>query len=326
MFFRAADNGSNAWWQYLFGIIIVAMGYVIGQVPLMIVVLLAAARQDDTALVDDFARSMDFSTIGLDPNVGFALALMMFMGALGGLWITIRMIHGRTFGSLINNLGQVRWSRFFWAISVWFILGLIAEGISWFINAEAYTWQFNPSSFFILLFIALLLIPFQASFEELFVRGYLMQGIGLGTGSKVMAMLVTSFLFAGLHLMNPEITQFGMITMVTYYVLVGFFLAFLTVMDDGLELAMGVHTATNLFGSLVITFDGSALQTPALIKLESPDVQIMLLLMVLSASIFILLAGKKYGWTDWNKWKHRLQSNPSNIPLLEDETELNEHA
>ena len=86
--------------------------------------------------------------------------------------------------------------------------------------------QFEASSFFILVIIALALIPFQASFEELFVRGYLMQGIGLGTRSKVIAMVVTSFLFASLHLMNPEISEFGMSTMVTYYVLVGLFLVF----------------------------------------------------------------------------------------------------
>lgn len=325
MFFRAADNGSNAWWQYLFGIIIVALGYVIGQVPLMMVVILAAARQDDPSLVNDFAQSMDFTSIGLDPNTGFALALMMFLGALGGLWIVIKFIHNRRFVSLINHLDRVRWSRFFWAILVWFLLGMIAEGVSWIFNPDAYTWQFNPSSFFVLLVIALLLIPFQASFEELFVRGYLMQGIGLGTRSKVLAMVITSFLFAGLHLMNPEITQFGMSTMITYYVLVGFFLAFLTVMDDGLELAMGVHTATNLFGSLVITFDGSALQTPALYKLETPDVQIMLLLMILSASVFILLAAKRYGWTDWTKWKQPVEANTPESPLLVDGVESTEH-
>jgi len=138
-------------------------------------------------------------------------------------------------------------------------------------------------------------------------------------------MVITSFLFAGLHLMNPEITQFGMSTMITYYVLVGFFLAFLTVMDDGLELAMGVHTATNLFGSLVITFDGSALQTPALFKLETPDVQIMLLLMILSASVFILLAAKRYGWTDWAKWKQPVEANTPESPLLVDDVESTEH-
>ncbi|MCF8237853.1 MAG: CPBP family intramembrane metalloprotease [Saprospiraceae bacterium] len=301
MFFQAAANGSNSWWQYLFGIVIVALGYLLGQVPLGVVTLWAAEKQGDLSLVQEFAVTMDFSVLGLDPNLGFALALTMFLGALLGLWIVIRYLHQRPFLSLINHLGKIRWSRFLWGAGIWLVLGIVAEGVSWIINPEAYHLQFEAGSFFMLLVIALVLIPFQASFEELFVRGYLMQGIGLGTHSRVIAMVATSFLFAGLHLMNPEISEFGLTTMVAYYVLVGLFLAIITVMDDGLELAMGVHTATNLYGSILITFEGSALQTPALIHLDVPNVQIMLLLMVLSATIFLLLASKKYGWAAWTK-------------------------
>ncbi|MEZ5032291.1 MAG: hypothetical protein R2787_12890 [Saprospiraceae bacterium] len=69
----------------------------------------------------------------------------------------------------------------------------IAEGVSWIFNPDAYIRQFHPSSFLVLLVIALLLIPFQASFEELFVRGYLRQGIGLGTRSEILAMVINQF-------------------------------------------------------------------------------------------------------------------------------------
>ncbi len=299
-----------------------ALGYLIGQVPLGIVTLWAAEQQGDLSLVQEFADTMDFSVLGLDANIGFALALIMFLGALLGLWVVIRYLHQRPFLSLINNLGKIRWSRFLWGAGIWLLLGILAEGVSWMINPEAYHLQFEASSFITLVGIALILIPFQAGFEELFVRGYLMQGIGLGTHSKVIAMVATSFLFAGLHLMNPEISEFGLSTMVAYYVLVGLFLAVLTVMDDGLELAMGVHTATNLYGSILITFEGSALQTPALIKLDVPNVQIMLLLMVLSATVFLIIASKKYGWADWKKLTEPIQTTrPEEIVLNDDESQ-----
>ncbi len=321
MFFQAAARGSNSWWLYLSGIIIVALGYLLGQVPLGVITLWAAREQGNLGLVQEFAETMDFSVLGLDTNVGFALALIMFLGALLGLWIVIRYLHQRPFLSLVNAPGKIRWSRFFWGAGLWIVLGLLAEGVSWVINPEAYHLQFEAGSFFILVVIALALIPFQASFEELFVRGYLMQGIGLGTHSKVIAMVATSFLFAGLHLMNPEVTEFGMTTMVTYYVLVGLFLAVLTVRDDGLELAMGVHTATNLYGSIFITFEGSALQTPALIRLDVPDVQIMLLMMVLSATLFLIVASRKYGWVGWNKLTEPIPSTkPELIVLDQDES------
>lgn len=317
MFFQAANNGSNSWWQYLLGIVLVALGYLFGQVPLGIVVLWAANQKGDLSLVNEFAESVDFSIIGLNANIGFTLALIMFLGALLGLWIAIRYLHNRPFVSLVNALGRIRWSRFMWGMSIWLALGIAAEAISWVINPEAYHLQFQAGPFFWLVIIALILIPFQASFEELFVRGYLMQGIGLGTRSRVFAMVATSILFASLHLMNPEIAAFGLSSMVAYYILVGLFLAVITVMDDGLELAMGVHTATNLFGSILITFEGSALQTPALIKLDTPDVQIMLLLMVLSATVFLKLASKKYGWDSLSKLRLPIQTTRSEDSVLE---------
>lgn len=320
MFFQAANNGSNSWWQYLLGILIVALGYLFGQAPLGIVVLWAANRKGDLSLVNEFAESVDFSIVGLNANIGFALALIMFLGALLGLWITVRYLHNRTFVSLVNSFGRIRWSRFLWGLGIWIGLGIASETISWAINPDAYHVQFEAGSFIWLVIIALLLIPFQASFEELFVRGYLMQGIGLGTHSRVFAMISTSVVFASLHLMNPEITKFGLSSMVAYYVLVGLFLAVITVMDDGLELAMGVHTATNLFGSILITFEGSALQTPALIKLDTPDVQIMLWLMVLSASVFLVLASRKYSWDTWAKLRSPIQTTRSETSVLEDDT------
>lgn len=319
MFFQAAKNGSNSWWQYLFGIGLVALGYLFGQVPLGIVVLWAASEKGDLSLVNEFAESVDFSVIGLNANIGFTLALIMFLGALLGLWIAIRYLHNRPFVTLINAIGQIRWSRFMWGLGIWMALGIGAEAVSWAINPEAYHLQVEAGPFFWLVIIALILIPFQASFEELFVRGYLMQGIGLGTRSRVFAMVSTSVLFAALHLMNPEIAAFGMSTMVAYYILVGLFLAVITVMDDGLELAMGVHTATNLFGSILITFEGSALQTPALIKLETPDVQIMLFLMVLSATAFLILASRKYGWDNWSKLRSPIQTTTAEESVLKED-------
>ena len=319
MFFQAANSGSNSWWQYLFGVIIVALGYLFGQIPLGIVVIWAAQKQGDISAVNDFASSLDFAELGLSSNFGFALALIMFLGALLGLWIAIKYLHNRPFSTLINPFQRIRWSRFFWGLLVWLAFGILAECISWFFNPGDYHLQFDAGSFFILAIIALILIPFQASFEELFVRGYLMQGIGLGTQSKVFAMIATSFVFGALHLMNPEISEFGLETMIVYYVLVGLFLAAITVMDDGLELAMGVHTATNLYGSLIITFEGSALQTPALIKLDSPDVQIMLLLLVLSATAFMIIASKKYSWSDWNKLTSRIETSSTDSVVTTEE-------
>lgn len=54
--------------------------------------------------------------------------------------------------------------------------------------------------------------------------------------------------------------------MQVYYLGAGLFLALLAIADNGLELSIGIHTATNLFGSIVLKYEGSVLQTETLLS------------------------------------------------------------
>ena len=60
-----------------------------------------------------------------------------------------------------------------------------------------------------------------------------------------------------MHIANPEVGKLGMIIMV-YYIGTGFFLGIMTLMDEGLELALGFHAANNLIGALLVTADWTA--------------------------------------------------------------------
>jgi hypothetical protein len=53
--------------------------------------------------------------------------------------------------------------------------------------------------------VALVLTPLQASVEEFFFRGYLMQGIALKTRNAIIPIVLSSFLFMLPHLLNPEV-------------------------------------------------------------------------------------------------------------------------
>ena len=53
----------------------------------------------------------------------------------------------------------------------------------------------------------------------------------------------------------------------------GFFLGAITLMDEGLELALGWHYANNLTAALFVTADWTALQTDSIYKfVGEPDV------------------------------------------------------
>jgi len=295
MFFKASKEGGTEWWMYLLGVVTVAMGYLLGQLPLGLVVMMKSMEAGSGSL-EAFSESMDFGSIGLDPNVGFLLALLMFVGAFLALWLAIRLIHKRTLASLVNGYGKVRWSRFLFGLGIWTLFGVVIECVNYGFDPSVYHFQFELRPFLVLTLIALCLIPLQTSFEELFIRGYLMQGLGRLTGSRIGAALLSSGLFMALHLMNPEIGKFGLGVMIPYYFIVAFFLAAITLLDDGLELAMGIHAATNLFGSLFVTFEGSALQTPALFRLDAPHAGLMLAETIIAMAVFSYLAARKYRW------------------------------
>ena len=51
-----------------------------------------------------------------------------------------------------------------------------------------------------------------------------------------------------------------------YYVGTGLFLGIMTLMDEGMELALGFHAANNLFTALLVTADWTAFQTHSVLK------------------------------------------------------------
>jgi len=67
------------------------------------------------------------------------------------------------------------------------------------------------------------------------------------------------------------IEKLGPMIMV-YYIGTGLMLGIMTLMDDGLELALGFHAANNLFTALLVTADWTAFQTHSILKdMSDPD-------------------------------------------------------
>ena len=86
----------------------------------------------------------------------------------------------------------------------------------------------------------------------------------------------------------------------------GFFLGIITLMDNGLELALGVHAANNIVAALLLTSDWTALQTNSIYRDISKDPKLELIQVVpliIVFFIFIFIFSKKY---KWNNWKDQL--------------------
>ena len=298
-FIKEGFKGRIEWYWYLITLGIVFFFWqIIGIIPLVAVASVKAGS------VDKFMESAkdQFMTLGIDSNLYLFLALFTLISGLLGLLLGVRFIHNRFIKSIITARSTVDWNRIGFAFILWFMISLGILMIGVFVEPENLVWNFKPIPFAILVIISFLLIPLQTSFEELLFRGYLMQGLGVLAKNRWLPLLLTSIVFGLLHGANPEVEKLGWGIMV-FYIGTGLFFGIVTLMDEGTELALGLHAANNIVAAVFITTDWAAFQTEALyIDTSEPSLgwETFVPVFVLYPTILYILS-RKYGWKDWNQ-------------------------
>ena len=302
MYLSQGLKGKNDLWRYLLGIFIVFMGYFVGQLPMYGVLFSRFSSNTDlgTDELNNFEQNLNFELLGIDKNVGLILLILMFVFAVIALYFVVTKLHYKKFMDLVTPNRMINYNKIAFGFILWLILSLAMEGANYLMEPENYTIRWNGSGFIVLLLISITLLPIQTSFEELFFRGYIMQGLAFFTRNKWIAVLGASIFFGLVHGTNPEIEQYGFWTMQLYYIIAGLFLALITVLDDGLELALGVHAATNIAGATLFTYKGSVLQTDSLFITDEVKPWLMTLSFVVGSIIFIYICTKKYNWSNIN--------------------------
>lgn len=322
MFFQKAYEGQNQVWKWILIPFLALLGYVIGQIPLMLVMIFYMAKNDMMTEsshheIETILARMDFASLGMSLNLTLFLLLLMFVVMAITLIFFFQNFHYRNWKTLITPLKKINWSKIGFSFSIWIALTFGLEMYSFYTEPEAYTLTFNLAKFIPMVLIIVLLMPIQTTTEELLFRGYLMQGFGMWTKNKLAAIVITSVLFAGMHMMNPEVAAFGAGIMFFYYASVGFFLALITVMDDSLELAIGVHAATNMFSAIFVSYANGVLQTNAVFRTESVNVELMLPVFFVMATIYFIICWKKYNWEGWNKLLEPVQAPAKDLRNLD---------
>jgi len=298
-YIEQAYKGKNEWYHWLFTIVIVFFGWqLLGALPLT---MAGWAKSNNAIQFAEFTKD-NFMTAGLDKNFLLFLILFMFLVGLIFLFIGVKYIHQRSFTSLITSRTKVDWKRFFYGFFIWGILAVVITYNSILLSPENFIWNFNATPFFTLVAISFIFIPFQTGFEELLFRGYFMQGIGILAKNRWVPLVVTSLVFGLLHGTNPEVAKLGQITMV-FYIGTGLFFGIVTLMDEGTEIALGLHAVNNITAAFFVTTDWTVFQTDALyIDTSEPSVSWEMFVPVFIVyPIMLFLFSKKYGWTDWKE-------------------------
>ena len=301
MFIEKAKNIKNNWWRYfLVGpLIIFTFWQIIGAIPLGVGFALNADFEN--LEMDGSNDMMAIFSVFPSKNIGLALFLLTFAFGCLGLYLTIKFIHNQSIKSLTTSRDKIDYSRIFYSFFLVVGITVLFMPIDLFLSPDEYELTFNLNQFLILVIICLTLLPLQTSFEEYLIRGYLLQGIGITTKSRFLAFTIPSILFGLLHFANPEIDKLGN-AFIFAYIFMGFFLGLITMMDEGLELALGWHYANNLMAALFITADWSVLQTDSIYKyIGEPDITSQILPALIIFPILIYHFSVKYKWSGWKE-------------------------
>lgn len=291
MFLKQDTLNTNPFWKYLLGSFIVIIFSILGQLPLSLFITADA--------ISEAGGDPMIALRNLDKNLQLFLILIPFVFGFLGLYLVIKKLHNRNFVSITTSRSKVDWRRIIHSFILWGSITIIFISADFFINSEDYQINFKFEKFFILLIIGFILIPIQTSLEELLFRGYLFQGFSLYFKRPWIGLFLTSFIFGCLHIFNPEVQKLGLGILI-YYIGTGLFLGIITLMDQGIELALGFHAANNLITALLVTSSWTAFQTESiLIDISDPSlVGETIISMLILYPLFYIYMYKKYEWSD----------------------------
>ncbi|MXO05329.1 CPBP family intramembrane glutamic endopeptidase [Flavobacterium sp. HBTb2-11-1] len=308
MFLEQGIKPENKFWKYLVGSVFIISASFIGQIPITAAVFYKT-----------FTEHIAFPTTNegimkmFESNTTLFLIMISFIFAFAGIYFVVKYIHRQTLLSVTTSRPGVDWKRIWFSFFLWSFFSLLSFLFVYLRSPEQFVLQFKLVPFLILAVLGCVLIPIQTSTEEYVFRGYLMQGFANLAQNRWFPLLMTSVIFGSMHWTNPEVEKMGSVIMI-YYIGTGLFLGVITLMDEGMELALGFHAANNLVGALLVTSDWTVFQTHSIFKdLSEPSAGIDVIMpVVIIYPILLFIFSKKYGWTNW---KERLTGNINNVEL-----------
>ena len=300
-FIDKAKEGNTSFSSYLLGIVLIISVYLLGSYFL----ILDLQWNFGIESFDGVSQKEIVRILGNNRFLAWLVVPFLFVALF--LVIHTKFVHKRTVLSIFSGRKNFDWKRVLFSFSLLFLVLSLFLFIQY-LSSDSLIFQFDLQKFIPLFFIAIFLLPIQTSCEELLFRSYILQGIKMRTKKNSVAVLISGLMFGAIHIGNPEIAKIGY-HIIVYYMLVGVFLALISLFDNGIELALGYHAANNVFAALMITNNWQAFQTDA-VFMDNADPgngldTIFGILFILPLVFFIFY--KKYKWHSLKEmWQDKL--------------------
>ena len=191
--------------------------------------------------------------------------LVYLVGVLGLTWAFCRFVDRTSLRSLgLQARGWLAKLAVGWGLGTLLQLLIFAAlGIAGWLTVERAGWQPVDLSVSVL---SWLIISFN---EELSFRGYILQRLAQAWGLPA-AVVVSSLLFAMVHVLNPNVQPLAMVSLFA----AGLLLACAYLVSRSLWLPIGLHIGWNLAEIHLLGFPGSGIPEPALVRsaVHGPEV------------------------------------------------------
>ncbi|MCE2734550.1 MAG: CPBP family intramembrane metalloprotease [Flammeovirgaceae bacterium] len=229
-FIENASQGNNKWWHYASSIF---------SVVVVIAILNIIIRQ----AIPDIKKLFPDNDFG--KNLFTYILVFVIMGvALLAFLVVASKQHQRPKMSFISSKDTLSLRQYFLGFVSWGSILFIGSSIFEYQKLEYFLANFNLYQFTVLFLVGFVAIGVQSFFEELVLRGYLLQGMHLLIKKVVLLVLLNSLVFGVLHF-GYGIESF--LSSVTF----GVAFTTIVIVQNRIEFVSGAHNANNLILSLI---------------------------------------------------------------------------
>lgn len=273
-YYLLGTTGQNSFWRYLlvFLFLLIAL-LILASLPMIGLSIYLELDGNPATYINENNLSNPF----VCPSWMFTSVVgMSFLISLLAIIFCVRVIHQRPALTVFTTRHKFRWGVFFEGAIIWGLLLLLITGIQAVFQPEIFSVTFNWKPFVISALLILIAIPIQASTEEVIFRGYLPQALSnipWFKPSPIWPLIISSILFAVLHFSNPEMLSmegeiFKKILGGLSYILIALIAGIISLRDNSLELAMGLHVGNNVFLSTICGYVHSPLPVETIFQIN----------------------------------------------------------
>jgi membrane protease YdiL (CAAX protease family) len=283
---EAARWGKYRGWRYVLGLMIILFAWMIAANFASALIALALGGKEGAAALG----RLDYAAFG--PVGGFVVVMAGFPVFLAGILIAVTLIHQRHPRTLVTARETISWRRvghgFVAGFVPWVLLGGLGQYL---LYPDTFSFNSDLKTFALFVPIALILTAIQTTTEELFFRGYIVQGASLIWSNRVFLAIVSAVIFTLPHATNPESQEGGWIGMfIGMFIGTGLLWAIVSLIDGTTELVIGAHFANNIAYFLLFNWSGSFFAAPALFSISEYHARFYDIISLVLIPVFLVIA------------------------------------